>query len=65
MEPPAPEALRGLVQNVESIFNLMQTSSIIDELPGHVPMCHTCFSKENQVHNSMHASIKFHAYSDI
>jgi hypothetical protein len=30
-----------------------------------VPMCHTCFSKENQVHNSMHASIKFHAYSDI
>jgi hypothetical protein len=27
--------------------------------------CHTCFSKENQVHNYMHAKIKFHAYSDI
>jgi cell fate (sporulation/competence/biofilm development) regulator YlbF (YheA/YmcA/DUF963 family) len=27
--------------------------------------CHTCFSKENQVHNYMHARIKFHAYSDI
>jgi hypothetical protein len=27
--------------------------------------CHTYFSKENQVHNYMHAKIKFHAYSDI
>jgi hypothetical protein len=27
--------------------------------------CHTCFSKENQVHTYMHASIKFHACSDI
>jgi hypothetical protein len=27
--------------------------------------CHTCFSKENQVHNYMHARIMFHAYSDI
>jgi hypothetical protein len=25
--------------------------------------CHTCFSNENQVHNYMHARIKFHAYS--
>jgi hypothetical protein len=30
-----------------------------------IPLCHTCFSKENQVHNYMHARIKFHAYSDI
>jgi hypothetical protein len=28
-------------------------------------MCHTCFSKENQVHNYMNARIKLHAYSDI
>jgi hypothetical protein len=27
--------------------------------------CHTGFSEENQVHNYMHARIKFHAYSDI
>jgi hypothetical protein len=27
--------------------------------------CHTCFSKEKQVHNYMHAKIKFHAYRDI
>jgi hypothetical protein len=26
-------------------------------------MCHTCFSKENQVQTYMHARIKFHAYS--
>jgi hypothetical protein len=26
--------------------------------------CHTCFSEKNQVHNYMHAKIKFHAYSD-
>jgi hypothetical protein len=31
----------------------------------HVPGCHTCFSKENQVLIYMHARIKFHAYSDI
>jgi hypothetical protein len=29
-----------------------------------VKLCHTCFSKENQV-QYMHARIKFHAYSDI
>jgi hypothetical protein len=28
-------------------------------------LCHTCFSKENQVQNYMHVRIKFHAYSDI
>jgi hypothetical protein len=28
-------------------------------------MCHTWFSKENQVQTYMHARIKFHAYSDI
>jgi hypothetical protein len=44
MEPPAPEALRGSVQNVESICNLPQTSSIIDELPGQVPCCVFCIS---------------------
>jgi hypothetical protein len=27
--------------------------------------CHTRLSEENQVHNYMHARIKFHAYSDI
>jgi hypothetical protein len=27
--------------------------------------CHTYFSKENQLHNYMHARIMFHAYSDI
>jgi hypothetical protein len=27
--------------------------------------CHNCFPKENQVHNYMHARIKFHAYNDI
>jgi hypothetical protein len=27
--------------------------------------CHTRFSKENQVHDYMHARIKFHAYSVI
>jgi hypothetical protein len=26
---------------------------------------HTCFSKENKVHNYMHVRIKFQAYSDI
>jgi hypothetical protein len=26
-------------------------------------VCHTCFSKENQVQAYMHARIKFHAYS--
>jgi hypothetical protein len=32
--------------------------------PPHGPgACHTCFSKENQVHNYMHPRIKFHAYS--
>jgi hypothetical protein len=30
-----------------------------------IPLCHTCFSKENQVLTYMHARIKFHAYSDI
>jgi hypothetical protein len=30
-----------------------------------IPLCHTCFSKENQVQTYMHAKIKFHAYSDI
>jgi hypothetical protein len=30
-----------------------------------IPLCHTFFSKENQVQTYMHASIKFHAYSDI
>jgi hypothetical protein len=30
-----------------------------------IPLCHTCFSKENQVQTYMHARIKFHAYSDI
>jgi hypothetical protein len=28
-------------------------------------VCHTCFSKENQVQTYMHARIMFHAYSDI
>jgi hypothetical protein len=28
-------------------------------------ICHTYFSKENQVQTYMHARIKFHAYSDI
>jgi hypothetical protein len=28
-------------------------------------LCHTRFSEGNQVHNYMHAMIKFHAYSDI
>jgi hypothetical protein len=28
-----------------------------------IPLCHTCFSKENQVQTYMHARIKFHAYS--
>jgi hypothetical protein len=37
MEPPIPEALRGSEHNVESICNLLQTSTIIDELPGQVP----------------------------
>jgi hypothetical protein len=27
--------------------------------------CHTWFSEGNQVHDYMHARIKFHAYSDI
>jgi hypothetical protein len=39
MEPPAPDALRGSVQNVESICVLLQTSSIIDEPPRQVPCC--------------------------
>jgi hypothetical protein len=39
MEPPAPEILRGSVQNVESICDLLQTSSIIDEPPRQVPCC--------------------------
>jgi hypothetical protein len=39
MEPPIHEALRGSVHHVESICNLLQTSSIIDELPGQVPCC--------------------------
>jgi hypothetical protein len=30
-----------------------------------IPLCHTCFSKENQVQTYMHARIKFHACSDI
>jgi hypothetical protein len=30
-----------------------------------IPLCHTCFSKENQVQTYMHVRIKFHAYSDI
>jgi hypothetical protein len=30
-----------------------------------IACCHTCFSKENQVHNYMHVRINFHAYSDI
>jgi hypothetical protein len=30
-----------------------------------VAVCHTCFSKENQVINYMYARIKFHTYSDI
>jgi hypothetical protein len=28
-------------------------------------VCHTFLSKENKVHNYMHARIMFHAYSDI
>jgi hypothetical protein len=28
-------------------------------------VCHTCFSKENQVHNYMYGRIYFHTYSDI
>jgi hypothetical protein len=41
MEPPAPEALHGSMENVESICNLLQTSSIIDEPPDR---CHAvCF----------------------
>jgi hypothetical protein len=28
-----------------------------------IPLCHTYFSKENQVQTYMHARIKFHAYS--
>jgi hypothetical protein len=40
MEPPTPEALRGSVQNVESICDLLQTSSIIDEPPDR---CHAVF----------------------
>jgi hypothetical protein len=32
--------------------------------PAQVQACHTCFSKENQVHTYMHARIKFQAYSD-
>jgi amino acid permease len=28
-------------------------------------LCHTYFSKENQVQTYMHARIKFHTYSDI
>jgi hypothetical protein len=42
-EPPAPEALRGALQNVDSICNLLQTSSIVDELPGKVPWCFCIF----------------------
>jgi hypothetical protein len=30
-----------------------------------IPLYHTCFSKENQVHNYMYARIYFHTYSDI
>jgi hypothetical protein len=29
----------------------------------YVVLCHTCFSKENQVQTYMHARINFHAYS--
>ena len=28
-----------------------------------IPLCHTCFSNENQVQTYMHDRIKFHAYS--
>jgi hypothetical protein len=28
-----------------------------------IPLCHTCFSKENKVQTYMHARINFHAYS--
>lgn len=47
-EPPAPEALRGALQNVDSICNLLQTSSIVDELPGKVPWCFCIFSVNPQ-----------------
>jgi hypothetical protein len=30
-----------------------------------IPLCHTCFSEENQVQTYIHARIKFHTYSDI
>jgi hypothetical protein len=30
-----------------------------------IPLCHTRFSEGNQVHNYMHARIKFPTYSDI
>jgi hypothetical protein len=44
VEPPAPEALRGSVENIESICNLLQTSSIIDEPPRQVPCYVFCIS---------------------
>jgi hypothetical protein len=41
------------------------TSCRVVEVPHHHVLCHTCFSKENQVETYMHDRIKFHAYSDI
>jgi hypothetical protein len=65
-----------LVANLEKLVNedLDSTakhagSFVAAEQTKGVPLdpvaCHTCFSKENQAHNYMHARIKFHAYSDI
>jgi hypothetical protein len=41
-------------------YNLVSRPTVDTTL---IPLCHTCFSKENQVQTYMHARINFHAYS--
>jgi hypothetical protein len=51
--------------SVQPVIEITTTPCASAQALQHPWACHTCFSKENQVHNYMHARIKFHAYSDI
>jgi hypothetical protein len=63
------ELKRKVVMNFRSKENLRNDHYYLGSCPtvdkALIPLCHTCFSKENQVQTYMHARIMFHAYRDI
>jgi hypothetical protein len=63
------ELKRKVVMNFRSKETLRNDHYYLGSCPtvdtALIPLCHTCFSKENQVQTYMHARIMFHAYRDI